>query len=96
MPECLRLQLQITFSSTNSFDDRLIIPTVASGLWRASPAVIHGNRKGGKNPHGNKHLATAKQNSPSKTKCFNGLVYLVLHAAEASLEIVGERACFAL
>jgi hypothetical protein len=57
---------------------------------------MHANRKG-EYPHGIKHLTRAKQsNSPSKTKCFNGLVYLVLHAAEASLEIVGKRACFGL
>jgi hypothetical protein len=65
-------------------------------LWRSSHAVIYGNRKG-EIPHRNKHLTRAKQrNSPSKTKCFNGLVYLVLHAAEASLEIVGKRTCFGL
>jgi hypothetical protein len=53
--------------------------------------------KKGKQPHGYKHLARAKlRSSPSKTKYFNGLVYLVLHAAEAGLEIVGKRACFGL
>jgi hypothetical protein len=53
--------------------------------------------KKGKQPHEYKHLARAKLRiSPSKTKYFNGLVYLVLHAAEAGLELVGKRACFGL
>jgi hypothetical protein len=46
--------------------------------------------------HGDKRLASAKQKSSPSNKYFNGLVYLVFHAAEADLKIASERRHFSV